>query len=208
MAMITDRFSALLADFDLTALDRHASSVLAVDRALSIGYLNDGWFRFAAENGGEPAIAEHWGLGSSLWSAIPAPLQGYFANLFARAFALNPETELHPLLHHYECSSPERHRHCTLGIYSLKKGEGLLLVHSVRVERPWSSEERETVPGHGYTNQSGLTLQCSNCRRVRFDQDDRQWHYVPDWIRTSPPKTSHGLCPVCLDYYYPGSREP
>lgn len=208
MPVITDRFGSLLRNFDLDALDRHDSSVIGVDENLRIGFLNAGWFRFAAQNGGEPAISERWGLGASLWAAIPTPLQAFFGNLFATALAPGRVDALHPILHDYECSSPELYRRFTLSLYPLRQTKGLLLVNSLRVETPWAAEARIPSPvAADYRAEGGIIRQCSNCRRVKEAGEKQQWHYVTEWIRASPPETSHGLCPICLDYYYPGSRD-
>jgi hypothetical protein len=107
-------------------LDAHESSIVGVDGELRIGFLNAGWYRFAAQNEGEPFISERWGLGRNLWDAIPTPLHEFFKNLFATAFALNQPDQLHPLLHDYECSSPEHYRRFTLSLYPLRAArEGL-----------------------------------------------------------------------------------
>jgi hypothetical protein len=63
MPEITDSFSALLSDFDLAALDAHEGSIVGVDGELRIEFLSAGWYRFAAQNEGEPVISERWGLG-------------------------------------------------------------------------------------------------------------------------------------------------
>jgi len=207
MPEITDQFASLLRNFDLVALDQHDGSVIGVDEDLRIGFLNSGWFRFAAQNGGEPAISERWGLGASLWAAIPVPLHGFFRNLFTTAFESDRVDALHPLLHDYECSSPEHYRRFTLSLYPLRENKGFLLVNSLRVETPWGAEAGFPPQGAAaYRAKDGMIRQCANCRRVKAAGEE-QWHYVAEWIRSSPTKTSHGLCPVCLDYYYPGSRD-
>lgn len=207
MRAITDHFGSLLRDYDLPSLDAHDSSVVGVDEHLRIGYLNAGWFRFAAENDGEPAISGQWGLGANLWEAIPLPLQDFYRNLFATAVSSSRIDALHPLLHDYECSSPDNYRRFTLSLYPLRGNQGLLLVHSLRVQTPWGEEATSLsdVEAH-YRAPGGMIRQCANCRRVKEARED-QWHYVSEWIGASPPKTSHGLCPICLDFYWPGSRE-
>ncbi len=208
MREITDHFDSLLRDFDLIALDQHDGSVIGVDEQLRIGFLNAGWFRFAAQNGGEPAISERWGLGANLWAAIPTPLHEFFRNLFATAVESSRTGALHPILHDYECSSPENYRSFTLSLYPLRENKGFLLVNSLRVETPWGTES--PLPSRAeadYRAQDGMIRQCANCRRIQEAGEAQQWHHVLEWIRSSPPKTSHGMCPICLDYYYPGTRD-
>jgi len=205
-SIMTGAFGAHLAGFDLAALDAQESTIVGVDRALSIGYLNAAWFRFARANGGEPAISERWGLGASIWSAIPAPLQPFYRDLFDAALAAN-HAPAHPSTHEYECSSAEVYRRLVLAVYRLPGACGLLLVHSSRVERPQDPRERpaQAPDLSRYSHADGMIRQCSHCRRVQLAADSGEWHWIPDWVRSCPGNTSHGLCPVCLDYYYPAA---
>jgi len=96
MPEITDSFSALLSDFDLAALDAHEGSIVGVDGELRIEFLSAGWYRFAAQNEGEPVISSAGDSGGTPLDAIPTPLHEFFKSLFATAYALNQPDQLHP----------------------------------------------------------------------------------------------------------------
>ncbi|MBN1592003.1 MAG: response regulator [Candidatus Coatesbacteria bacterium] len=52
---------------------------------------------------------------------------------------------------------------------------------------------------------SGLIPICMHCKRIRDDKD--YWHSVESYITEhSEAMFSHGLCPECLDKYYPESE--
>ncbi|MDQ3034620.1 MAG: hypothetical protein M3Y87_19580 [Myxococcota bacterium] len=55
-----------------------------------------------------------------------------------------------------------------------------------------------------YRDPNGMLVQCSHCRRVRRgDPSVTAWDWVPEYVARPQPRTSHGLCAVCLDFYYP-----
>jgi hypothetical protein len=203
-ATMTDAFRGHLTGFDLAALEEHESTIIGVDEALGIGYLNAAWFRFSAANGGDPAISARWGLGASIWPAIPAPLQPFYRQFFSSARSLN-HAPTHPMTHEYECSSADVYRRLVLAVYPLRDDHGLLLVHSLRVQRPHDPHERsaQEPDASRYAHPDGMIRQCSHCRRVQLAADLKAWHWIPEWVRSCPGNTSHSLCPVCLDYYYP-----
>ena len=43
----------------------------------------------------------------------------------------------------------------------------------------------------------------AHCRRVRRVRDGEHWDWVPAFVRTPAPSTTHGLCPLCFELYYP-----
>lgn len=52
-----------------------------------------------------------------------------------------------------------------------------------------------------YGDANGLVAQCSNCRKVRR-ADHSAWDWVPDWVKQSPGRTTHGICEVCVGFYW------
>jgi hypothetical protein len=54
-----------------------------------------------------------------------------------------------------------------------------------------------------YQDEHGVMVQCSHCRRVRVAHDKARWEWVPSYVEQVPPGTSHGLCNLCFEYYYP-----
>jgi hypothetical protein len=50
---------------------------------------------------------------------------------------------------------------------------------------------------------SGLIPICAGCKRIRNDKG--YWEQVEQYIHEhSEAEFSHGLCPECLEQYYPG----
>ena len=58
-----------------------------------------------------------------------------------------------------------------------------------------------------YLDASGLVIQCAHCRKVRNQQRPGGWDWVPVLVAQTYPMTSHGLCPACLDFYFPASGD-
>jgi hypothetical protein len=52
-----------------------------------------------------------------------------------------------------------------------------------------------------YLTGEGLIQQCSNCRRVRAVEGE-VWDWVPAWVERPDPRISHGLCDVCVGFYW------
>jgi hypothetical protein len=188
--------------FSKQELDAQPGAVFGLWSDYTLAYLNPAWQRFAAENEGQPEVASRWGLGAYFFDAIPHSLEPFYRELLEGA--PEPGLELHPINHEYECSSPELYRVFHLLLYTLPKRQGYLFVNSLVVERPHDPDERPPHAPHEqeYRNEDGMATQCSHCRRFQRPGDAEQWDWVPEWVKDNPPKTSHGICPICSDYYY------
>lgn len=202
---IDPKFAALmLPRFRLEDLDRETASVFGLWPDARLAYTNSAWRAFAQSNGGQPAIAKHWDLGASYLDAIANPLRPFYEDLLTRA-ANVAGTSLYPIPHEYECSSADVFRKFAMHVYPLDGRSGFIVVNSLIVETPHDSITR---PSHApetscYANEKGIILQCCHCRRVRRADDSTRWDWVPAWVEQSPAATSHGLCDVCFNYYYP-----
>jgi hypothetical protein len=197
-------FARLLRGFDLDKLEQHGACVYGIWRDMGLAYFNAGWIRFARTNGGETAIATRWGLGSSIDEAISEPLRSYYVARYRKCLRDRTTWE-----HHYECSSPQTYRLLHLTAYPLGSAEGLLIVNSVVTEHPHNPAKRPVCEADDavYVDGDGSIHQCGHCRRVQRMGPPDQWDWVPAWVEKSPQNTSHGLCPVCQDYYYRGFPE-
>lgn len=82
MKRLDDNFLSMLDGFQLETLEGEPNPVygLSADRTLS--YLNPGWFIFARENGGEPAISERFGIGTFIGDAMAGKARGFYLEAF------------------------------------------------------------------------------------------------------------------------------
>jgi len=184
----------------LAEIDAYPDTIYALDAADRLAYVNAAWGRFAADNGGEPAISRKWSIGAEIFSAIPAQLTGFYQDLYDHARTVDQDI----VRHEYECSSAEVYRSYMMSVYPLKSVNGLLTVHARSMVRAHDVRER---PPHSpdaavYTHADGQIHQCIYCRRTEHPGQPDRWDWVPDWVREQPPNTSHGLCRLCVDCYF------
>jgi hypothetical protein len=197
-------FAALLGPrFRLEDLDQEPASVFGLWPDGTIAYTNPAWRAFASANEGQPAVEREWGLGARYLDAITDALRPFYEDLLARA--PDAGTSLHPAFHQYECSSATVFRRFGMQVYALDGRAGFIIVNSLLVEAPHDDAVR---PPHAadpasYVNARGIIVQCSHCRRVQHAVHPTRWDWVPGWVDRSPAATSHGICPVCFEYYYP-----
>jgi hypothetical protein len=193
-------FLPLLESLDIAGLERHPSSVYGMRPDMTLAYFNPAWLTFSAQNGGEPAISTQWGLGCNVIAAISAVLQPYYISAFNNCLQV-----LEPWKHQYECSSAEKYRLMYMIAYPLAKGRGILSVHSQIIEKPHDPQTRpaRAADEAAYLDQNGYFHQCAHCRRMQHATMPEQWDWVPPWVESPPPKTSHTICPLCLNHYYP-----
>ena len=179
-------------------IDRSANPAYAFDRSYRISYLNHGYQRFATENGGGPAFLARWGIGASLLQATSDVLVPFYRTLFDRA--LGGAT----LEHDFECHAPDRFRRFRMRLFPLETPAAVLVENTLVLERSLEPVE----PGAGpdaidrYRTSAGLIRQCAHCRRVQ-EPGTGEWHWVAALIARPAPGVSHGLCPICLERFYP-----
>lgn len=198
--LVAENLRAALWRYDLAELDDHGGAVYGLTSDYRLAYLNETWFRFAAANGGEPAISRDWGLGRSVLDCIPDVLRPFYADIYGTCLISGRDSQ-----HDYECSSATRYRLFHQHVVALDESAGLLIFNSLVVERahdPIQRKPRSAVIT-AYTNQDGLVIQCVVCRRVKYPDEPDRWDWIPDWVNEFPPCTSHGLCPPCYRQRYP-----
>lgn len=178
----------------LLRLERSSDVVYGIRPDFRLAYVNRGWYRFAAANGGDPGIRAHWSLGRDIREAIPDIVLDFYVGAY-RACLESGE----PWEHDFECSSPDTLRLYHQRVVRLGDGEGLLVVNSLRHEggiplEPWKPDPR-------YVARDGLIRQCVHCRRVRRGESNRTWDWVPAWVADPPRNVSHGLCGTCAELH-------
>ncbi|WP_309668832.1 hypothetical protein [Gemmatimonas sp.] len=204
MSRLDPQFAALLSPrFQLAELERHASSIFGLWPDLRLAYVNPAWVAFANGNCGQPSIDQKWGLGSHYLDAIAEPLRPFYVGLLDSS--PDPQQSRAPVSHVYECSNAELYRTFSMQVYALPERAGVIVVNSLVVETHHDPAERPPMGADRsvYVDARGVIIQCSHCRLVQRAADATQWDWVPAWVARSPNETSHGLCAVCFEYYYP-----
>ncbi len=186
----------LLKSPPVETLEGSTEPCFALSEPLHITYCNAAWDRFAQENGGGAGVLKRNIISRNLLDFVTADLKGYYAELFARSRALGQ-----PVDQDYECSSSKIFRLYRMQIYPLEPGRGFVVVNSLRVERP--HEQTEQQPDDAtYRDSAGLMHMCANCRRTRRVHEPEAWDWVPAHLEGELRDVSHGVCPMCLEYYY------
>lgn len=165
-----------------------------VNESLDITYCNKAWDQFALLNQGSPEALRAQVISRNLLDFIPDDIKKYHAGLFQTARALGQ-----PVSHDYECSSATLFRLYRMQIYPMEKG--FTVINSLRVERPHDRTPAEPTEAV-YRNSSGMIRMCANCGRTNRAEDPDAWDWVPDFVEHMREHTTHGVCPLCLEYYY------
>lgn len=191
MAVGQRPFPELLRDaFDAESLERVDTNIAVIDDAGSILWVNAAWSRFALANGGASDLDD----ARSYFDAITPPLRDFYRSAFANALATGDAFD-----HEYECSSPDKHR-----LYHLRAlpvdARALLLEHSLVTEAAHDAPSHEAIEAR-YVSGDGTVLQCSHCRRIRAAAA-HSWDWVKQWVVKPHPRTSHGICPSCVGFYW------
>lgn len=190
------RFLELLHEFKVPALLKSRDVIYGLWPDLSLAFTNASWRRFAADNAGQPAISERWGLGRCISDAIPEPLKSFYETNYRDC--LNTAT---PWEHTYECSSVDTLRLFHMTALPIGKRQAILVVNSLRIETPMDRDSAPPLEAT-YLNRQGMMVQCAHCRRVRHAEPATSWDWVREWVRKPLHNTSHTICEPCLGFYY------
>jgi PAS domain-containing protein len=178
------------------SLDADPAVCFVLDEKLRFVYCNPAWDRFAVQNGA-PSLLGRNVLGTAILESTSGAVFPYYESLYGAAV-----TERRPAEHEFECSSAEVERLMKMNVYPLRSGPALLVVCSLRVERPHAGSAGEPLHD-SYRDGRGTIVMCGNCRRTRrADVEPETWDWVADYVANPPERVSHGLCALCLHYYY------
>lgn len=177
-------------------IEHDTAVVFCLDSNLRLVYANAAWDRFASANGGDSMLRPA-PLGRPVLESISGPLKEFYASIYARVLESGQ-----PWQHRYECSSPTLFREFAMQVLPVKGGTGLMVVNSLLVEHPPHVCPLRPIPT-GYRDANGIIVMCGHCRRTRRPGSAPEvWDLVAAHISALPPNVSHGLCGICLDYYY------
>ena len=177
-----------------------ANVVYAIDRSYALIAINSGYRESYV--GTDPAgFLICWGVGSSALDAIDSHLQPFYRALYERAFA----GEI--VEHRYQCHLPDRYREFRMRLLPDVRRETALVEHALIIDRhlpSFTDLDDAAIRAHYLCN--GVVVQCCHCRKARRSGAVEAWDWVSRLIEQPWPAISHGLCPVCLEYYYPADR--
>lgn len=189
------------------ALDQEAHVVMLVENDGTISFLNREWtlsaHRDSAPGGCDPKAV----LGRPYLDFVAGAIRPHVAEAFNRAAALSPGFDSVWL--HGECNTSTLRRLLTTRISPLweQGGEGnaagLLVHHQLRVVG--ALDAHYALVEHAIDalrDDRQLIVQCGCCRRVREPQSGR-WSMCVALLQVSAKDTSHGLCELCVETYYP-----
>jgi hypothetical protein len=182
----------ILKFFNIEALDREKSPITLIRPTGTILWFNQAWSQAAIDSGAE-SVLTRFPVGSSYFEGISGDLRGFFQVQFSHCIRTHE-----PFFQEYECSTPTCFRLFELRALPIE-AEALLLEHSKLAS---SAMTRPAGPPNeeDYRFPNGLIYQCSNCRRTKTLND--RWVWVTEWVSRPPARTSHGICKVCVGYYW------
>ena len=192
---------ARFGELDRDTLERSKDVVFIVDSELRITYCNPAWDEFALANSGEEVVGARV-LGTDLMRVIPESLRDFYSEVLQHCRQRHLTFDLD-----YECSSAELYRLLHMTILPLKRSGELAFVNATRVERIHGAECPASSPTDTYFSAHGLITVCCHCRRTRRQDASDLWDWVPAFLQPAFLQTrrweiSHGMCPVCVSYFY------
>lgn len=131
--------NALFREVPRPVLEADTAVSFALDDKLQLIYCNPAWDRFAAQNGAPHLLAEKV-LGVPVLRSTSGELCGYYQSLYDGALA-----DRKPMEHDFHCSSAGVERLMRMHVYPLRSAPALLIVCSLRMEKPHAGPSGEPV---------------------------------------------------------------
>lgn len=179
---------------DLKLINESQDVIYIIDAKFILKAYNKAWVNFARSNKGEDVLIKY-PIGSMILDAFQGPFKSYFTKKYNDSLEFNKHFE-----HNYKCPTAEGDRVFRQFAYPLKGSIGLVISNHLVLEKPHMEEPQEFTKQ--FVDDDGLIHQCSNCRKIK-DPAKGAWLWVPSLLADPFPETSHGICPQCLDYFYP-----
>ena len=176
------------------AIEADVGTAYALDRGYRIFWTNPAYAAFSLENGGEEACAV---VGRAVFDFIPTTLQPFYRTLYRTVQSTNT-----PVRHDYECSSGAAFRR--FAQFAIPSGESVVVLNTLVESADWSLA---TGDWSDYVADTGFVTQCSHCRRLRRPSSSA-WDLVgAAFERCGEHPVTHGLCPVCMEYFFADQTE-
>ncbi len=199
MKRIEEIIDPKLTGLNFETIENSAHSIFVLSKDLKLIYFNPAWFDFAKKNNGEPGITLRFPIGTPIESAISGDIKDYYIENYLKTLR-----DLKVWKHEYECSTPKLFRKFYQDSYPLKNGEGIVVVNSLKIEKPYdlNFQKERILSLSEYIDTTGLITQCSNCRKTQRAKEVETWDWIPELVSDMPLNVSHSICPICFDYYW------
>ena len=193
----SDELSEVLAVFEPDFILDGATTIYVLTSEYRLAAYDVGWVNFARENHGDMS---RLGLGVDVLEVMPRVLRLFYERVYR--YCLRREATWR---HHYQCSSPKEFRVFEEVVAGLPGGTGLLVANFLGMSKPVEEEHHEADSAQYANPLTGTISQCACCRQV-LNPRNRRWVRVPEWVRRSPSRVAHELCPTCYlsTYQNPG----
>jgi len=166
-----------------------------LDSSLNLVLHNKAWDRFAKENSA-PELAAAEFKGTNLLEVIDESLRPFYKDAFNR---VTREKTVWEWI--YECSSPELFRKFLMRVYPIEPEGWFLVTNHILVEVDHPTGKTDSM--EYYVNAEGQIRVCVHCRCSKRAAPPERWDFVPALLKPEIAIVTHGLCPICKEYFYP-----
>lgn len=164
----------------------------AIDDRDRLIRVDDGFYRFAAENGWDGAGDS---LGRSLWDFVA----GHEVKTLQRLLLRRVREGARDIELPFRCDGPEVRREMDIRIAADPTGRVVLFSAQIRAEEPW--EEPQPLLDPAVPREDDFLSMCAWCDRFLVEG---KWVEVEEaaerlelFRRSRMPELDHGICPQC-----------
>jgi hypothetical protein len=166
-----------------------------LDSSLNLVCHNKAWDKFALENSG-PELAGQGSIGTNLLEVTDESLRPFYHEAFNKVTRTKAVWEWM-----YECSSPESLRKFLMRVHPIEPDGWFLVTNNLVLEREHLPGKPNSVKD--YVNAHGLIQVCVHCRCSKRVTPPERWDSVGAHLKPERTGVTHGLCPICREYFYP-----
>lgn len=165
----------------------------AIDDQDRLIKVDDGYYRFAEENGWDGAGAS---LGRSLWDFVA----GHEVKKLQRLLLRRVREGVRDIELPFRCDGPDVRREMSIRIAADRTGRVVLFSARLRAEEDWEEPQPLLDPHAPHDDEDSLQM-CAWCDRFLVDGE---WVEVEEaakklelFRRSEMPTLDHGICPQC-----------